>query len=826
MVGKVTQKKFNTDFIPTISDSESDVPDLDSDEEVALDDNTNNGSKNGNTKNSAKAVKSAKKNEKSNGNQKEKSKKGKGKKGKKDINTDDDDGGEEEDEEGKEGANGENKVSKDLNPDFVFSVDDLGTSTTFDGWNFGLDGDKDGSDAKNGKKDVDLDDIIRRKGGLSGKISVADKKEDDDDDEAVGDEDAEVEDDDNDDGDAENDEDEVSENAEDDNDDELAMDGFGMGSKNKDNNDDDSAASASENDDAEDDDENYNEQSENEMEIDSAGDDDDDENEDGEVDSVDAIAKYYDQEEGEAAKQQAHKSFQSLQLSRPILKSLSALNYSTPTPIQSASIPIALLGRDIVAGAVTGSGKTAAYMIPIIERLLYKPAKIAKTRVIVLTPTRELAIQVADVGRKLGQFVQNLSFGLAVGGLNLRQQEQELKKRPDIVIATPGRLIDHIRNSPSFSVDDVEIVIMDEADRMLEEGFEKEMQEIVELLPTKRQTMLFSATMNSSIKQLIAWSLQKPVRIMIDPPKTAASGLVQEFVRVRKRDELKPALLYTILSKLDPKQRTIIFISTKDMCHKLRIKLGLLGLRVGELHGGLSQEQRLKSVTLFKNSTVPVLLCTDLAARGLDIPKIEVVINFDMPKTHEIYLHRVGRTARAGRDGLSISFVGEAKRERAIVREVVKNVEESKKGKAFGRNADWDEVDRVDKILESKKDLIQEIIDEEKSEKEVLAAEMELRKGENMLRYKEEIESRPKRTWFMTEKEKKDDKNRVLEALGKNKKINSKKRKREEALADAGNSMRSYKKTSKDRKDNDIKRINKASSKKNGGKGKKGQKKN
>lgn len=694
---KSSEAKFNSDFIPTISDSESDVPDLDSEDEKNDDQELIGKESTGDSTGNSSDLKISKAKKKSKSKAKSKSKtKTKGSQG---------------DEESDAELTGENQVAKDLNPDFVFSVEDFGSTAIFDGWDFGLDGDKGTNNGETVRKDIDLDDIIRRKGGLSGKIDISGKDEEDESakDDHSKEEDSSSVDSDNDTDSLQGDDNDSS--ADDDNaeldDDELALDGFGMGA----------ADTTKANEDIEDAEDKSTSAGNDLVPLEKDDDDEGENNSDDEADSAEAIAKYYDEEEGVAAKQQAHKTFQSLQLSRPILKALSALNYSTPTPIQAASIPIALLGRDIVAGAVTGSGKTAAYIIPIIERLLYKPAKIAKTRVIVLTPTRELAIQVADVGRKLGQFVQNLSFGLAVGGLNLRQQEQELKKRPDIVIATPGRLIDHIRNSPSFSVDDVEIVVMDEADRMLEEGFEKEMQEIVELLPRKRQTMLFSATMNSSIKQLIAWSLQKPVRIMIDPPKTAASGLMQEFVRIRKRDELKPALLYTILSKLDPKQRVIIFISTKDMCHKLRIKLGLLGLRVGELHGGLSQEQRLKSVTLFKNSTVPVLLCTDLAARGLDIPKIEVVVNYDMPKTHEIYLHRVGRTARAGRDGLSISFVGEAKRERAIVREVVKNVEESKKGKVFGRNADWDEVDRVNAILESKKDLIQEIIDEENTRK-------------------------------------------------------------------------------------------------------------
>lgn len=691
------------------------------------------------------------------------------------------------------------KQSKDLNPDFIFAVDDLANQDAFVGWDFKADVVK---DTRMKKRDVDLESIIKRKGGLSGRVKLNGEDEEE--------EEEEEEDDDDDDDEEEEQEEDVEEEEEDadsEEEDELAMDGFGMGAK---------SDIIEENDEEEEE-----EEEEDPVKVEEANegqtnlsDDDDVELVEKAADSQDAIAEYYEQ--NNSSNKSVHATFQSLNLSRPILKSLMALNYSKPTPIQSASIPIALLGKDIVAGAVTGSGKTAAYIIPVIERLIYKPSKIAKTRVIVLTPTRELAIQVADVGRKLAQYVNGVTFGLAVGGLNLRQQEQELKQRPDIVVATPGRLIDHIRNSPSFSVDDVEIVIMDEADRMLEEGFEKEMQEIVSLLPTKRQTMLFSATMNSNIKQLISWSLKKPVRIMIDPPKTAAVGLTQEFVRIRKKEVMKPALLYTVLAKLDTKERVIVFVSTKDMCHKLRISMGLLGLRVVELHGGLTQEQRLQAVTDFKSLAVPVLICTDLAARGLDIPKIEVVINFDMPKTHEIYLHRVGRTARAGREGISVSFVGEAKRDRAIVKEVIKNVEDTKQGKAVGRNVDWKEIERIDQIVLSKKDTLQEIIEEEKQEREVIAAEMELKKGENLLRYRDEIGSRPKRTWFMSEKDKQIDKNRVHSTVNQ-KKINSKKRKREEAISEDGG--RSYKKTGKDRFENDHKRLNKLTVKKLGKKG-------
>ncbi|GME74958.1 unnamed protein product [Ambrosiozyma monospora] len=765
-------KKINFDFVPTISDSEDDIPDLDED-----------------SANESETESDPTKPEPTT--PKKKSKK-KNKKASKKSKTND----ESEDEED------EGSKDKDLNPDFIFNVgDDLGADTNFDGWDF-----QSGGDAKSAaglgadvKRDVDLEGIIRRKGGLTGQF--ANNGEDDEDDE--GEDDGE-----------DDEEEEEKERGDDSDDEELAMDGFGMGAADKPNklSEDDDDDSEEDKGSAEDDEE-ENEDDEESKEADDDDDGDDEaeadsdkdndeemEEEEKDEDSPEEVAKFFaseDDESTQAAKSQIYKDFQSMQLSRPVLKGLQALGYTKPSPIQSASIPIALLGKDIVAGAVTGSGKTAAYMIPIIERLLYRPAKIASTRVIILAPTRELAIQVADVGRKIGQYVNGLTFGLAVGGLNLRQQEQELKKRPDIVIATPGRFIDHIRNSPSFNVDGVEVLVFDEADRMLEEGFQKEVTEILSLVPTKRQTLLFSATMNSRIKDMIQLSLNKPVRIMINPPNQTATGLLQEFVRIRKREQSKPALLYNVLSKLDSKQqiRIIVFVARKESAHRLRIIMGLLGLRVSELHGSLTQDQRLKSITDFKKLTVPILICTDLAARGLDIPKIEVVINYDMPKTHEIYLHRVGRTARAGREGTSMSFVGESSQDRGIVKEAIKQVELTKSGKAVGKNVDWVEIEKINKVIQEKQEIIEEILVEEKQEKEIIRAEMELKKSENLLNYKDEIKSRPKRTWFQTEKEKKADKLGL--ALAKGKKLNSKKRKQQEAREDAGG--RSYKKTKTDR---------------------------
>lgn len=664
----------------------------------------------------------------------------------------------------------------DIDPSFQFSLDGFETSNAMNGWEFRVT-----EEEAPKKKEVNLDDILRRKGGLAGLAGLADENEVKKVEEKQAEKEEEQEE-------EEEDEEQNSlDNPEDEDDDELAMDGFGMGAHEQEE------AEEEEKEEDIEEDANVEIADTNRMEVN--GDDSDSENDE---DSAEAIADFYEKAE---EPDQAHTSFQTLDLSRPLLKGLASLGYSKPSPIQSASIPIALLGKDIVAGAVTGSGKTAAYMIPVIERLVYKPSKVASTRVVVLTPTRELAIQVCDVGKNIGRYVNNLTFGLAVGGLNLRQQEQQLRSRPDIVVATPGRLIDHIRNSASFSLDALEILIMDEADRMLDEGFQAELTEILQLIPKhKRQTMLFSATMNTKIQDLIQLSLNKPVRIMIDPPKAAASKLVQEFVRIRKKDTMKPALLFHLLKLVDPGQqsRIVVFVSRKETAHHLRIILGLLGMKVAELHGSLSQEQRLTNVNDFKNLTVPVLICTDLAARGLDIPKIEMVINYDMPKTHEIYLHRVGRTARAGREGRSITLVGEAAADRNIVKAALKSLEASEAGqKAVLRSVDWPAVENLHKVVEEKEKIVQEVLDEEKLAKEMLAAEMELAKADNMMKHGKEIHSRPKRTWFESEKEKRMHQSAAMQQLTKDKsKPNSKKRKVLEAHKEGG---RSYKKTKGDR---------------------------
>ncbi|WFC94874.1 RNA helicase [Malassezia brasiliensis] len=454
-------------------------------------------------------------------------------------------------------------------------------------------------------------------------------------------------------------------------------------------------------------------------------------------------------------------SFSALRLNRPLLRALSAMNFQKPTPIQSRTIPIALAGKDIVAGAVTGSGKTAAFLIPILERLSYRQKGIedAKSRVVILCPTRELAIQCHSVGMALAQYMQ-VRFCLCVGGLSVKAQEAELKLRPDIIIATPGRLIDHVQNSSSFGLDDIEILVMDEADRMLEDGFEDQLNEIVRSCPQQRQTMLFSATMTDDVDQLVRLSLRHPVRLFVDPKRSTAAKLTQEFVRVRAptngsaaerkaaEDAQRAALLLALCMRTF-RDQVIIFVRSKRLAHQLKIIFGLLGLPAAELHGDLSQEQRLQSLSNFRDRKVDFLLATDLASRGIDIRGVQTVINYDMPAQLEPYLHRVGRTARAGRQGRSVTLVGEA--DRRLLKAVLKRTPpEQVKHRLVPAEA----VQKMSTAIAALKSDIEEVIAEEKEERALRQAEMEMQKSENMLTHQDEIYSRPARTWFQSEKDK------------------------------------------------------------------------
>ncbi|XKL59284.1 hypothetical protein PGB90_000300 [Kerria lacca] len=477
-------------------------------------------------------------------------------------------------------------------------------------------------------------------------------------------------------------------------------------------------------------------------------------------------------------------SFHQMNLSRPLMKAITALNYVHPTPIQAATIPVALLGRDICGCAATGTGKTAAYMLPILERLLFKPkGYTAVTRVLVLVPTRELGVQVYQVTKQLAQF-SSIEVGLSVGGLELKVQEMILRKNPDIVIATPGRLIDHLQNTPSFSLEDLEVLVLDEADRMLDENFADQMKQVVKMCSRTRQTLLFSATMTEAVNDLISVCLTRPVKIFVDSNQDVAFNLRQEFVRLREGKESDRDAILTALVCRTFRDHTMIFVRTKREAHRILILLGLLGVKTCELHGNLSQPQRLESLRKFKNEEVDVLVATDVAARGLDIRGVKTVINYSMPPTLEHYIHRVGRTARAGKSGVSVSIASEA--DRKIVKQIFKRARNPIKNRIIP----LDILTKYKEKLEAVQSEIRNILDEEKEERLLNKAEKDVDRGQKLLKGGSNLEEKNKksRSWFQTQHQRKLEKQRakeIFDAKISGNKIMSKKKKKSEEQEEA-----------------------------------------
>ncbi|MGV1044405.1 DEAD/DEAH box helicase [Limnohabitans sp.] len=350
-------------------------------------------------------------------------------------------------------------------------------------------------------------------------------------------------------------------------------------------------------------------------------------------------------------------SFSNLSLAPTLARAVAEMGYESMTPIQAQAIPVVLTGQDVMGAAQTGTGKTAAFSLPLLQRLLKhenpstSPAR-HPVRALVLLPTRELADQVAQQIKMYAKYTQ-LRSAVVFGGMDMKPQTLELKKGVEVLVATPGRLLDHIE-AKNAVLNQVEYVVLDEADRMLDIGFLPDLQRILSFLPKQRTTLLFSATFSPEIKRLAGSYLQNPVTIEVARPNETASTVEQRFYAAQ--DDDKRRVIRKVLTDRGIKQ-AFIFVNSKLGCGRLARSLEREGLRTAALHGDKSQDERLKALEAFKQGEVDLLVCTDVAARGLDIKDVPAVFNFDVPFNAEDYVHRIGRTGRAGASGLAVTLV-------------------------------------------------------------------------------------------------------------------------------------------------------------------------
>jgi len=359
--------------------------------------------------------------------------------------------------------------------------------------------------------------------------------------------------------------------------------------------------------------------------------------------------------------------FQSLKIIDPILKAIEEEDYTTPTPIQEESIPLILQGNDLLGCAQTGTGKTAAFAIPILQLLSANKEYVKKRKIrsLIVTPTRELAIQIGDSFKAYGRHT-DLRCTVIFGGVNQNKQTSSLQGGVDIVVATPGRLLDLI-NQRFISLRDVEIFVLDEADRMLDMGFIHDVKRMLELLPKRRQSLFFSATMPPAIVKLSSTILYKPSKVTVTPVSSTVDIIKQQMYFVDK--ENKKNLLIDIL-KDESIKTALIFARTKYGADKLAKMLSKKKIKAEAIHGDKSQNARQRALTNFKEQTTRILVATDIAARGIDVDDLEYVINYEIPNISETYVHRIGRTGRAGAKGTAISFCDAS--EKAYLKDIEK----------------------------------------------------------------------------------------------------------------------------------------------------------
>lgn len=346
-------------------------------------------------------------------------------------------------------------------------------------------------------------------------------------------------------------------------------------------------------------------------------------------------------------------SFTDLGLSAPIQKAIAEKGYDTPSPIQAQAIPAVLAGKDVMAAAQTGTGKTAGFTLPILELLSKgEKARPNQARTLIITPTRELAAQIAENVEMYGKHL-DLKSTVVFGGVKINPQMLRLRQGVDILVATPGRLLD-LYNQNAVRFNQLEVLVLDEADRMLDMGFLRDIKKILSLLPKKRQTLLFSATFSPDIRELAKGIVNEPVEISISPKNTTAETVEQLIYSV---DKNKKAPLLIDLIKTNDWRQVIVFMKTKHGANKLTKQLDAAGIKAAAIHGNKSQGARTKALAQFKEGNINVLVATDIAARGIDIDQLPQVVNFELPNVPEDYVHRIGRTGRAGATGHAVSLV-------------------------------------------------------------------------------------------------------------------------------------------------------------------------
>ncbi|XP_026192286.1 ATP-dependent RNA helicase DRS1 [Cyclospora cayetanensis] len=472
-----------------------------------------------------------------------------------------------------------------------------------------------------------------------------------------------------------------------------------------------------------------------------------------------------------------------LHLSRQLLKALDALGYEHPSFVQAAAIPAALRGRDLLVNAQTGSGKTAAFLLPLLERLLQSPGVRARkmtpsgpvgglrgSKGLVLLPTRELAMQCHQLLQDLCKFAP-ITGTLAVGGSSLPQQEAALRLQPDVVVATPGRILDLLLNSASIHLELLEVIILDEADRLLELGFRDEILQVLKHCHRGRQTLLFSATLTASISSLALLALQSPLHITCGTAGSSSSNngtgssqqqlpenLKQQFVELQSEEHRMPALVHLLRTAFT--HRVIVFFGTKKAAHEAFLLFSLLGMPSAELHGDLTQQMRVESFEKFQQGKVEFLLASELASRGLDVTDVAAVVNFSPPKDVDRYVHSVGRTARMGRQGTAATLYNRNSEEKLAVKKLLAGLgargkqQQQNQQQVIRRRIDIANLEAIGKELRSLEGALQKKRHEETLEREMRLAQLYVAKAENMQQHADEIYARPHREWFVSAKDK------------------------------------------------------------------------